>query len=57
MGALSEEDAGRTVQLGYDDALGAVDNERAAGSHVGDRPEIDILDYRVEIFVFRVCTV
>ena len=35
MGALSEEDAGRTVQLGYDDALGAVDNERAAGSHVG----------------------
>ena len=52
--ALSEEDARRTVQLRHDDALGAVDDERAALGHVGDRPEIDILHDHAEILVLVV---
>ena len=52
--ALTEEDAGRTVQLGDDDALGAVDDERTAFGHVGDRPEIDVLHHDPEILVFIV---
>src|SRR5699024_942238 len=55
--ALTEEYARRTVELRYDDALGTVDDERAARRHVRDGTEIDVLHYRVEILVFRVRTV
>ena len=52
--ALVEENARRAVQLGNDDALGAVDHERAGRRHVGDVPQIDVLDAGVEILVVRV---
>ncbi len=52
--ALTEEHAGRTVQLRDDDTLGAVYNERTARSHIGHHAEIHILHHRVEIFVLRV---
>ena len=54
MHALVEEYARRAVQLGYDDTLGAVDDERSCRSHVRDVPEIDFLDHRVEILMFGI---
>ena len=57
MEALAEEDTGRTVQLRHDDTLGSVDDECSAGSHVRDSSQEHVLDHRVKIFVFRVCTV
>ena len=38
-----EADAGRTVELGDDDALGAVDDERAALGHHRDFAHVDFL--------------
>jgi len=38
-----EGDAGGAVQLGDDDALGAVDDERAAVRHHGDFAHVDVL--------------
>src|SRR6266542_3052555 len=38
-----EEDAGRTMELGHDDALGTVHHERAVLSHQRDLAEIDLL--------------
>ena len=52
--ALSEEHAGRTVQLGYDDTLRTVDDERTAFGHIGDRTEVHVLNDNTEIFVFVV---
>ena len=52
--ALSEEHAGRTVQLGYDDTLRTVDDERTAFGHIGDRTEVHVLNDNAEIFVFVV---
>ena len=40
---LLEADAGRAVQLGDDDALGAVDDERAALGHHRDVAHVDLL--------------
>ena len=55
--ALSEENTRRTVQLRNDDALGAVDDERTAFGHVGNRPEIDVLNDDAEILVLVIRTV
>ena len=52
--ALSEEHARRTVQLGYDDTLRTVDDERTAFGHIGDRTEVHVLNDNAEIFVFVV---
>jgi len=38
-----EENAGRTVELRHDDALGAVHHERAVLRHHRDLPEVDLL--------------
>ena len=38
-----EEHAGRAVQLADDDALGAVDDERAVVRHQRDVAEVDLL--------------
>ena len=54
MHALTEEYAGRTVQLRDDHALGTVDDERTALGHVGNRTEINVLHRNAEIFVFVV---
>src|SRR5205085_3684088 len=40
---LREEDAGRAVELRDDDALRAVDDERAVLRHQGDLAEVDLL--------------
>ena len=52
--ALSEEHARRTVQLGYDDTLRTVDDERSAFGHIGDRPEVHVLNDDAEILVLVV---
>ena len=52
--ALSEEHARRTVQLGYDDALRTVDDERTAFGQIGNRTEVNVLDDHAEILVFVV---
>ena len=54
MHALSEEHTRRTVQLGYDDALRTVDDERTAFGHIGNRTEVNVLDDHAEILVFVV---
>ena len=54
MHALSEEHARRTVQLGYDDTLRTVDDERTAFGHIGNRTEVHILNDDTEIFVLVV---
>ena len=40
---MLEEDAGRTVQLGNDDAFRAVHDERALFRHQGDFPHVDVV--------------
>ena len=57
MDALSEEDAGGTVELRYDDALGTVDDESAPFSHVRDGTQIHVLNRGVEILMLRICAV
>ena len=54
MGALSEEHAGRTVELRHDNTFRAVDHERTLLGHVRNQTEINVLDHRSEIFVVRV---
>ena len=57
MDTLSEKHARRTVQLRYDHALGPVDDERAARSHIRNRAEVHVLNHRVEILVFGIGTI
>jgi len=57
MGALTEEHPRGTVQLRYDYAFGAVDNERAARSHIGNGAEVNVLNHRIEVLVFGIGTV
>ena len=57
MDALSEEDAGGTVELRYDDALGTVDDESAPFGHVRDGTQIHVLNRGVEILMLRICAV
>ncbi len=52
--ALVEEHARRPVQLGHDNALGTVDDERAGRSHIRDVPQIYVLNPGVEILVFGI---
>ncbi len=52
--ALAEENARRTMQLGYDDTLRTVDDERTAFGHVGNRPEVDVLHHDAEILMLVV---
>ena len=52
--ALSEEHARRAVQLGYDDTLRAIDDERSTLGHIGNRTEVNVLDDHAEIFVLVV---
>jgi hypothetical protein len=52
--ALVEEHARGTVQLGNDDTLGSVDDESAGRGHVGDVPQIDVLNPRVKVLVLGV---
>ena len=42
------------MQLGYDDTLRTVDDERTAFGHIGDRTEVHVLNDNAEIFVFVV---
>ena len=55
--ALAEENAGRAVQLGNDNALGTVDNKGTGGGHVRDGTQINVLDNGVKILVVRVCAI
>ena len=52
--ALPEKHTRRTVQLRNDDAFGTVNDERTPFGHIGNRPEIDILNHDVEILVFGI---
>ena len=54
MDALSEEHAGRAVELRYDDSLRAVDDECSPFGHVRDGTQINVLDRGVEILVLRI---
>ena len=49
-----EEHTRRTVQLRHDHTLGAVDDEGAAGGHVGDHAQIDILDDGLEVLMLDI---
>ncbi|CDC97774.1 uncharacterized protein BN576_00509 [Alistipes sp. CAG:268] len=55
--ALSEEHTRRTVQLGYDDTLRTVDDERTAFGHIGNRTEVHVLHDDAEILVLVVRTI
>ena len=57
MGALSEEDTRRTVELRDDDTLGSVDNKGSLLGHVGNLTEINILNNRGKVLVVRVGTI
>ena len=50
----TEEDTRRTVKLGNDDTLGAVDDEGAFGGHVRDSTEVHIGNDGVEILMIGV---
>ena len=52
--ALVEEHARGTVKLRNDNSLGAVDDERTCGGHVGDVPEVYVLHAGVKVLVLRV---
>ena len=54
MHALAEEYARRTMELGHDDAFSTVDDERTPFGHIGNRPEVHVLNDDAEIFVFVV---
>ena len=56
MCALTEEHTGRTVKLRYDNSLGSVDDESTAFGHVGNRAEVDVLDFGSKVLVIRVGT-
>ena len=51
---LPEEYAGRTVQLGDDDAFGSVDHERARRGHVRDGSQVHVLHDGLEVLVIRI---
>src|SRR5690606_41413648 len=57
MEGLAEENARGTVQLGYDDPLGPVDDKGPAGGHIGDGPQIDVLHDGLKVLVLRIGTV
>ena len=48
---LSEEHAGRTMQLRHDHTLGTIDDERAIGSHIGNGTQEHVLNHRAEILM------
>ena len=50
----TEEDARGAVQLGHDHTLGTVDDKGAAGSHIGNHAQIDILNAGFKILVLLV---
>ena len=54
MHALSEENAGRAVQLRHDNALGTVDNKGTVRGHIGNCTQENVLDKGSEIFVVGV---
>lgn len=54
MHALIEEYARRTMQLGHYDTLGTVDDESSSGSHIGDVPEIYVLDSGIEVLMLSI---
>ena len=57
MGTLSEENTGRTVQLGNNDTFCTVDNKSTFFCHVWNRPQIHILNHSRKIFMIGICTV
>ena len=52
---ITEENAGRTVELRDNDTFGTIDDERTLVGHIRDRTEINILNSCVEILVIGVC--
>ena len=54
MHALTEEHTRRTVQLRHNNALGAVDDERAILGHVGNGAKEHILNHRAEVLMVGV---
>ena len=56
MGALAEENTGRTVELRYNYALGTIDNKGAFLSHIGNLAQVYILDLCCEILMLGVGT-
>lgn len=44
------------MELRYDNAFGAVDNERTAGGHIRNHTQVYVLDNGFEIFVFDIVT-
>jgi hypothetical protein len=55
--ALTEEYAGRTVELRNDNAFSAVYNERTFVGHIRNRTEIDVLYFSRKILVIGIGTV
>ena len=57
MYVLTEEYAGRTVQLRNDNTLSTVNNERTVGRHIRDGAKEHVLNHRAEILVIWVCAI
>ena len=57
MDALSEKDTRRPVELGYDYTFRPVDDEQSTLRHIGDGPQIHVLDDGIKIFVLRIRTI
>ena len=57
MNALSEEHTWRTVQLRNYNTFCSVNNESTFRSHIRDSSQINILNYRIEVFMIGVGTI
>ena len=55
--ALAKEYARRTVQLGNHHALCAVHDERAAGGHIGNSTQVNVLNDGLKVLVFGIGTI
>ncbi len=57
MGALTEKDAGRTVELRHDNALRTIDDKCALCCHVRNRTQVDVLNLRFKILMVGIGTI
>ena len=57
MNVLSEEHTRRTVQLGNDDTLSTVDNERTVGRHIGNGAKEHVLNHSTEVLVVGISAI
>jgi len=54
MNALAKENAGGTMQLGYDNALSTVDDKSTIFCHIRNRSKEHILDERTKVLMIRI---